>query len=86
MRRPDELEMKPCIAFHMEHSNGDHFLIAKDYFSGRNRFTTFVWRVGRNAKIIGRELTLAESRQIVDAYPMKPILRPRRRCKGAWPH
>lgn len=62
--------MKPCKAFHTENANGDHFLIAYDYNSGRrHRYTTFVWRVGRRARIIGRELTLGHSKKIVAAWP-----------------
>jgi hypothetical protein len=68
--------MRPCKAFHDEHDNGDHFLIAYDYASGRkNRYTTLVWRVGKKAKIIGRELTLGESKTIVKNYPRRgPML------------
>lgn len=64
--------MKRCKAFHTEHDNGDHFLIAYDYASGRkNRYTTLVWRVGETARIIGRELTLGQSKQIVKHYPKR---------------
>ena len=67
--------MKACKAFHDEHSNGDHFLIAYDYASGRkNRYTVLVWRVGKFAKIIGRELPLGFARQVVNHYPKRPWL------------
>lgn len=64
--------MKRCKAYHASHDNGDHFLVAYDYNAGRkNRYTVFVWRVGRTAKIIGRELTLGHAKRIVAAYPKR---------------
>jgi hypothetical protein len=61
------------VAYHDGHDNGDHFLIAYDHAAGtKNRFTVFVWRVGRTAKIIGRELPLGLAKKIVNAYPKRP--------------
>ena len=66
-------KMKRCKAFLIEHQNGNNFIIIYDYNSGKqNRYTTLVWRVGRTGKVIGRELTLGHSRQIVAVYPKKP--------------
>ena len=64
-------KLKKCKAFHVEHSNGDHFLIAKDYMSGhKNRYTVFKWRVGKTVKIIGRELHLGWAKKVIgpDTY------------------
>lgn len=64
--------IKKCQAYHTAHRNGNHFLIARDYYSGRpRRYTVLVWRVGRKAKIIGRELTLGWCKRIINAYPKK---------------
>lgn len=69
---------KRCKAFHITHDNGNHFLIVYDYAAGcRNRYTTLVWRVGKTAKIIGRELTLAHSERIVSVYPKKAAFKKR---------
>jgi hypothetical protein len=65
--------MKLCKAFHEEHDNGNHFLIAYDYNAGRrNRYTVLVWRVGKTAKIIGRELPLGQAKKVVAIYPKRP--------------
>lgn len=64
-------------AFTTGHRNGDHFAIVYDENSGhKGRYTVFVWRVGKTAKIIGRELDLKFAKQIVKFYPKKPWLRP----------
>lgn len=66
--------MKRCkVAYYDCHDNGNHFLVVYDHMAGRkDRYTVFVWRVGKTAKIIGRELPLDHARRIVDAYPKKP--------------
>lgn len=51
------------------HNNGNHFAMVQDIYSGRSGvFTVFVWRVGKTAKIIGRELDFLESRRIIEEY------------------
>lgn len=66
--------MKKCkAAYYDSHDNGDHFAVVYDHAAGRQgRYTVFVWRVGKTAKIIGRELDLPFAKKIVDAYPKKP--------------
>lgn len=64
-------------SFHTAHDNGDHFLVAYDHAAGRkNRYTVFVWRVGRMARIIGREITLGHAMEIIAAWPKRPTQPP----------
>ena len=75
MMKPKRSRLERCKkAFHTAHDNGDHFLVAYDHAAGRdNRYTVFVWRVGRIAKIIGREIDLPLAREIIAAYQKKPV-------------
>jgi hypothetical protein len=60
------MKFKRCKSFWFTADNGDHYLIAYDYAAGRrNRYTTIVYRVGRTARIIGRELTFGYSKTLV---------------------
>jgi hypothetical protein len=63
---------KEVKAFVDGHDNGDHFAVVHDTASGRdNRYTVLVWRVGKKATIIGREVTLRHAKQIIKAHPNK---------------
>ena len=73
MSTPAMTVFRPCKAFHAEHDNGDHFLITYDYAAGRKgRYTVLVWRVGKMARIIGRELPLGFAKRIVNYFPQHP--------------
>jgi hypothetical protein len=56
------------------HDNGDHFAAVYDHAAGRpNVYTVFVWRNGKKAKIIGREIDLDLAKKIIRFYPKKPF-------------
>lgn len=58
--------MKQVKAFVTAHFNGNHFAIVYDTASGRkNRYTVLQWRVGKQAKVIGRELPLGYAKKLV---------------------
>lgn len=60
-------KFRKTLAFTTSHYNGNHFVIVMDNAAGRKgRYTTLMWRTGERAKIIGRELTLNHSKQIID--------------------
>ena len=63
---------RPAKTFRCTHDNGDHFLVSHDYAAGKkNRYTVLVWRVGRTAKIIGRELSLGHAKLVVEHWPKR---------------
>jgi hypothetical protein len=68
--------LRKCkAAYHAAHDNGDHFAVVYDHAAGRpDRYTIFVWRIGKTAKIIGREIDLAFAKEIVNNYPKRPWL------------
>lgn len=59
-------------SFTTGHDNGDHFAVVHDTESGKtNVYTVFVWRGGKTAKIIGREVPLDFAKKIIQCYPNK---------------
>lgn len=64
--------MKLTKSFTTAHDNGNHFVAVYDHAAGvSNRYTVFVWRVGKTAKIIGREIDLVLAKKIIKYYPKK---------------
>jgi hypothetical protein len=69
----DSLHTKLSRAFRYTNTNGDHFLIVYDYAAGkRNRYTLFVWRTGKTAQILGREIRLGEAKEIIKRKLNRP--------------
>jgi len=68
--------MKVVKSFVTSHDNGNHFAVIHDLCAGRsNVYTVFVWRVGKTAKIIGKELDLKLATKIIKCYPKKYVSR-----------
>jgi hypothetical protein len=64
--------MKAVSAYTTSHNNGDHFAAVYDNAAGSPfRYTVFVWRVGKKATIIGREIPLSLAKKIIKIYPKK---------------
>ena len=62
----------PTQSFTIAHTNGNHFAVVHDLNAGKSgTYTVFVWRVGKKAKIIGREINLSLASKIIEYYPKK---------------
>ena len=60
------MNWKNVKSFKFIADNGDNYLITYDHTAGvKNRYTVLLWRSGRKATIIGKELPLGFSKKLV---------------------
>jgi hypothetical protein len=65
-------KFKQVKSFTTAHDNGNHFAAVHDTSAGNpNVYTVFVWKSGKAAKIIGREIPLDLAEKIIQHYPNK---------------
>ena len=63
----NKFKFKRAKTFRMLAPNGDKYVVTYNYGSGRrNRYDVLLYRIGKSARVIGRELTLGYIKELIE--------------------